>query len=722
MNLHHKLIFIAALLIASISTQAQLSKLFERNLLLGDKKYEAMAYKEAVENYIIAYNKDENNIEVIEKIADCYTKLNNPTQAEIWYEKVVMLSEIAEVDPINLFYYAEALKANGKYKEAAAWFRAYNAQVDYDDRIASKLDAIENHQILMDDASYIHVAKAAFNSEESDFSAVYYGKYLVFVSNRKNKVFESQYSWDGSNYLDTYFVLLNSPTTSEYEPVPFDATINTAMHDGPICFYNFYSKAVFTRNSLYKGKHKRSKENTSHLQIYFTEKISASDWGKVTPFEHNDPEYSLGHAYITNDGSTMVFASNMPGTHGSSDLFISKNIGGSWTKPENLGDKINTQGDEFFPYIEDSVLYFSSNGHGGLGGLDIFHVDLRNPEEIHNAGAPFNSSLDDFGYVRRKKEGYFSSNRDGSDDIFYFKDTRPDYIQVAGTVLNEWTEQPIPYAMITIGQDTITADAEGKFTAQIIPDSAYLYAAQSENHVLRESLTKAFPITEKNAEVNLWMRPVKAHITVVDAMTSEVLKNAPVKLRDLTNNEDIEPYYITNVQYIFPIKNGVMYELTGAMDDYFTRRTFESPEGVADDVNWEIALEKIVINQEIVLENIYYDLDKATIRSDAKIELDELVFTLQEHPSIHIELSSHTDSRGDDAYNMALSQRRAEAVVSYLTEQGVDSTRLSAKGYGETKLKNECGNGVECPEWAHQYNRRTEFKVTSYEVRTVSLK
>ncbi|RED91503.1 OmpA family protein [Marinoscillum furvescens] len=721
MNLHHKLIFIATLMIASISTQAQLSKLFERSLLLGDKKYEAMAYQEAVDNYLKALAREENNVELIEKIADCYNKLNNPVKAEEWYEKVVMLSEIAEVDPINLFHYAEALKANGKYKEAAAWFRAYNAQIDYDDRIASKLQAIENHQILMDDASFINVEKVAFNSEESDFSPVYYSKYIVFVSNRKNKVFESTYSWDGSNYLDTYFVLLNSPTTSEYEPVPFDATINTAMHDGPICFYKFYSKAVFTRNSLYKGKHKRSKENTSHLQIYFTEKVSPSDWGNITPFEHNDPEYSMGHAYITNDGSTMVFASNMPGTYGKSDLFISKNIGGSWTKPENLGDHINTQGDEFFPYIEDSVLYFSSNGHGGLGGLDIFHVDLRNPSEVHNAGAPFNSSLDDFGYVRRHKEGYFSSNRGGNDDIYYFKDTRPDYIQVAGTVLNEWTDQPIPYAVTTIGQDTITADAEGKFTAQIIPDSAYLYTASSANHILRETITRSFPLTEKNAEVDLWMRPLKAHITVVDAVTDEVLNNAPIKLRDLTNGEDIEPYYITDQEYIFPIKNGVMYELTGAMDDYFTSRTIETPENVADAINWKIPLDKIVLHQEITLENIYYDLNKATIRSDAKIELDDLAFMLKEQPSIHIELSSHTDSRGDDAYNMELSQRRAEAVVTYLAEQGIAPERLNAKGYGETKLKNECGNGVECPEWAHQYNRRTELKVTKYEMRAVSV-
>jgi len=710
------------ILLGGISASAQMTKLFANNRLNADKLYSQMAYSDALEYYIRVHSSDPADVAVLEKIADCYVKLNNPRKAEEWFGKLFEAADSTSTAPLNLFYYAESLKSNGKYEEAHHWFKAYDALGVDDSRTKRKIAAIDNQEGLIANATYYELTRADFNTPESDFSPIFYGKGLVFVSSRRNQVLHSNYSWDNSNYLDAYFVMPSTPYQSESQPVPFDNTINTKMHDGPISFFKNYSKAVFTRNNLLHGKQKRSSDNTSNLQLYFADKLSSTDWGNVQPFEYNDPEYSLGHATVTNDGSLMIFASNMPGSYGSSDLFFSRNIGGGWTVPQNMGDVINTEGDEMFPFVQDSILYFASSGHGGLGGLDLFHIDLRNPTKVTNAGMPFNSSLDDFGYVKRGKDGYISSNRGGNDDIYYIRDTRPDFLMVDGTIMNQWTELPVPFAEVAIGDDLkVIADENGRFLAKIYPDSIYNFSAQLENFVLRESKNASFSIKD-NPSVTLWMYPVQAHIVVVDSQTKEILEGAPIKLTDTENNEDIEPYKIEHSVSIYPIKNNTRYKLTGAMDDYFTRHTFETPEDVSEKINWKVPLERIVLNKEIALENIYYDLNKASIRSDAKAELDKLVILLNDNPNINIELGSHTDARGNNAYNMNLSQQRAESVVEYLAANGISPMRMTAKGYGETKLKNECSDGQKCPEWAHQQNRRTEFKVTKFNRSQAGLK
>lgn len=693
----------------ALTTNAQLARLLANNLDNGDKQFDSFAFADALEYYQRSYKNDTTSQDLEWKIAECYRHLNNARKSEEWYAKVVAIEDVI---PIAKYHYAEALKSNGKYADAKKWFEEYNKDIGDDKRVRSKINAIENQHVLMADRSYYQLSKVDFNIEGADFSPAFYGAGIVFVSARNASLFQAEYSWDNSLFLDVYYSKLENDTVGSVSL--FDGKINTKMHDGPIDFYNKEENAVFTRNNIIKGKKGRSSEDTNHLQIFFANK-GEYGWAHVTPFEYNSNEYSVGHATVSEDGSLMVFASDMPSSLGGSDLYFSRFVGGGWTLPESLGDVVNTRGEELFPFLQDSVLYFASTGHGGLGGLDIFFANLNDLSNIQNFGAPINSSLDDFGLVLQGSKGYFSSNRDGNDDIFHFIDNRLPYFELKGLVVNEIDGAPIPEATVWINDYQFISNKEGRFTAVLPVNTRYHFSAEKEHFELLKKETRDVR-REFKEEMVLVMNPAGlfARIVVVDKVTKEILDESLIKLKDITSNEDLEPLLIEKDAAIFQVVNGHDYELMGAKKQYFTGHVNEETTKEKGEVDWEIPLERIVLNKEIAIENIYYDLNKATLRPDALKELDKIVRVLTENPTIKIELSSHTDSRGGDDYNHDLSQKRAESAVNYIIEQGVNSGRMVAKGYGETRPVNECTNGVQCGKDQHQANRRTEFKVTEF--------
>lgn len=704
---------IVCVLITLISgvVHGQLGNLLASDKLVADKQFDEFAYVDALDSYLKAYDKDTSSMEVKWKIAECYRFLNNPPKAEEWYGKIV---DVEGVVPTALYHYAEALKSNRKYEKAMEWFKKYDMRVEEDQRISHKINAIRDRGNLINKADLVEVTSVSFNGKNSDFAPTYYQEGIVFVSARQKSLLHKKYSWDNSFFVDLHYASFsNGDSHLEFNaPKPFVNRLNSSLHDGPISFYDNENKAVLTRNNINRGKQERSSDETNHLQLFLTEKVD-SEWQELEPFEFNNKEYSLGHATITDDGMTMIFVSDMPNGFGKSDLYVTRQVGNSWTAPENLGGSINTRGDEMFPFLIDSTLYFASNGHGGLGGLDLFKVDLRDLTTVINMGAPFNSSLDDFGLIKKGKEGYFSSNREGNDDIYYFKDNRFDSLMVNILVKNESDSAFIPFAEIQINDSLSFITGEyGVATVKLPADQFFKFTALKEDFVSVNTVNVKID-NYFEGPIELFLKPegLFVRIMAVDSETSEIILDPLVKLKNITTGEDIEPLLIQEKSTLFPLDKQSNFQLTGAKSEYFTSHSYESTKNEKGELNWVIALDKIVLNKEVTLDNIYYDLDKATLRFESKVELDKLVSILKDNPAIKIELSSHTDARGNDDYNLNLSQRRAETAVNYVISKGIDSERVIAKGYGETKLVNACDNNSSCSEDEHQANRRTEFKV-----------
>lgn len=623
------LMYFGILIFCCSITTAQIGGMLVGNEVNGDKRFKENAYADALGFYEKAYENDSSKSLQL-KIGDCYYYMNRPLEAEKWYANSITLDSLS---PDMYYRYAQTLKANQKYEEALVWFAKYDRASSKEINIARQIEGIDE---LISDTSYVSLKPVDFNSNQSDFSPAYFEDKIVFASNRKDKVKSKSYHWDNTNYLDVLITKKIGDTTYA-DPISFDQNINTKHHDGPISFFDNNAKAVFTRNNYDQGKIKRDKNAVSHLQLFFAER-EGEQWINIQPFSHNNEDFSSAHATINDSGTLMVFVSDNPEGFGKSDLYKSENFGAGWTYPENLGETINTYGNEMFPFLKGDSLFFASDGHGGLGGLDLFYIDLSaQKRKVENLGTPYNSSRDDFGLIINGKEGYLSSNRNGNDDIFYFKDKTP--------MFND---------MVTVS------------------------------------------------------------ISLVDINTGEILENPLIKLKSLQNDKELIPLKSDDKHLIFEIDPFVPYEVYGAKKGFFLNSEKRSTKIEKGRVNWHIPLEKIQTNKQVVLNNIYYDLNKASLREESFIELDRLYEWMNENPTVSIELNAHTDSRGSDDYNLELSQRRAESAENYLLDKGVSPDRLQAKGYGETKLLNGCENGVDCSEGKHQVNRRTEFRVTDY--------
>ena len=373
-------------------------------------------------------------------------------------------------------------------------------------------------------------------------------------------------------------------------------------------------------------------------------------------FPYNSDNFSVGHPAISADGTKLIFSSNMPGGSGQSDLYISERINGEWQKPINLGAEINTFGNEVFPFLaNDSTLFFSSDGHEGYGGLDIFESNMVNGKWTTpwNLKLPLNSPYDDFSIVfnRNLTDGFFSSNRPGglgSDDIYVFRK----YHRTPGVQVPEKPKEVIP------------------LISGLVKDKKTLAPLDSATVFLLNKQTGEVLVLKTNRDGYFEAPIVKGVTYIAKAMKSN--------------------YFDDCLSIIIPTDEASV--------------KIKTPK--------DLLLDKYALNKTFVIENIYYDLDKWFIRDDAKPSLNKLVGLLNQYP-INVEIGSHTDSRASAKYNIQLSQKRADAAVKYLISKGIDAKRLTYKGYGETMLINRCADGVKCTEAEHQANRRTEFKITS---------
>ncbi|HEY4652571.1 MAG TPA: OmpA family protein [Pontibacter sp.] len=631
----------------------------------ADKHFNDFEFSLALEEYKAVLEQGEPTLPVVQRIADIYRILNNSQDAEFWYAQVINFSG---ADPANYFLYAESAKRNGNYAKAKQLFLLYSEKVPGQAILGKRLAASCDTAIkwMRNPRPYSISQAKTLNSEGAEFSPYKTKDGVYFASDRLRKNSKQQvirYAWTGNGYIQMYYAPAKTDTTWG-TPEALPSSINTSYHNGPGVFLDKDQTLYFTRTRVVRREvTKNNPDPTSwfkgteggthinRLGIYTSVKKNGK-WKKAKAFKYNKTEqYSIGHPAITPDGSTLYFVSDMPGGYGETDIYYSeRQADGQWGPPVNAGSKVNTPGRESFPTLApDGTLYFSSDGHLGMGGLDLFKA-VGTPKAwtgVENLKYPLNTSHDDFGMAMDPsgKTGLLSSGRlgqDGLDDIFLYKENR------------------IP---CTVTGKTIE------------------FVADPQNRGKKRE-TPVGNVRLVISEVGSDARPI------------EVLSNA-------------------DGTFFIPVYGGARYTIRGSKPSYLTQTIAVSPDcrSTTDSVKVEMVFNRDTPNRPIVLENIYYDLDKADINPVAAKELDKLVQTLKDNPHIYIELSSHTDSRNSHRYNELLSELRAKAAVDYLVAHGIERHRLVAKGYGETQLLNKCADGVQCPEEMHQENRRTEFKI-----------
>ncbi|WP_245652318.1 OmpA family protein [Rufibacter tibetensis] len=613
---------------------------FRSSVQKGDKNFGKEEYELAINNYQAALKKGRTGAELNFKLAEAYRLSNRLPQAEQYYKAALDARRTEEA----MFRYGMALKANGKYEEATTQLQSYMA-------VASNKTFIRLAQLELENLKQVAPITSkptyqiirpviAANTGASEFSPVLLNNELIFSSTRE----DVKYKGNGEGFLNLYVVpVADTGMTAAPSVRPFAAALNAPeVHDASPAFTNDGRTMVFARGNT--GK----KNGSADVDLYISQ-YKTNEWSEPRPASFNDPIAWDASPAFSPDGRTLYFSSNRRGGQGGRDIWkTTLDASGRFSRPENLGPTINTPGNESFPYVgPDSTLYIASDGHPGLGGLDLFRI---NGDSVINMGTPINSVGDDFSLlITGENQGFLASNRaggQGGDDLYSFMKRQPKLVNffVDGKVVerNEKTNATTPVGNIRVALQNAqgvkvqeaSADVQGNFTFKL--DSASVYSVIAER-------------------------------------TGYFTARQPVSTQGKTPPQS---------------------QLTQPITDIRLTTT--------------LTLSKIVRNRAIVVENIFYDYDKADIRPDAAVELDKLVQTLVDNPAITIELSSHTDSRGVDIYNQDLSQRRAQSAVDYIISKGIDPKRITARGYGESRPVVRNAKTEE----QHQRNRRTEFTVT----------
>ena len=609
----------------------------------ADERYDEYSFSPAIDIYKKVLDKGYSSPDLLKRLANSYYFNAKYEEAANVYKKLIeTYPDDTEAD--FFFRYAQSLKTLGDYDESAKVMTQFkqmasSLEVNFDEDYLDKIEA---------NSGRYDVEPFKYNSRYSDFAASYYEQGLIFASDRDTgNLARYRHTWNSRDFLDLYKV--NADSISQDKVVKLEGDINTRLHESTSVVTKDGSTMYFTRNNFLDGKKYKDDQGVTRLKIYSAEFVDG-EWTNIVELPFNNNSYSVAHPILSPDEKRLYFVSDMPGSYGESDIFMTQIIGdGTFGPIVNLGKNINTGARETFPYItDDGVLYFSSDGHSGLGGLDVFATKIAFDEydqPVVNVGKPINGPTDDFAYIidDEKKEGYFSSNREGGmgeDDIYHFFEKEPlvlDCIQeVTGTVRDRISNEVLAGATVKLIDEenreltsTIT-DAKGNYVLQLDCSKGNFVRASRDGYVpAEEYLTKSYG---KPRIVDFYLE------------------------RDL---------------------------VTG---------------GFGDD------LAKL-----LQLSTIYFDLNKYDIRPDAEIEIQKVIVAMEKYPSLKIQVNSHTDSRGNDAYNLWLSKKRAESTVDYMISKGIAAERLQGVGYGETRLVNECENGVQCSRDKHQLNRRSEF-------------
>ena len=518
----------------------------------------------------------------------------------------------------------------------------------------------------------------------------------------------------------------------------FSRTLNTKFCEGPATFTKDGSRVIFTRNNN-KDNYRDSSGRVNRLKLYTATQTNGI-WSKAEELPFNSNEFSNGHPALSSDrtgepDNLLYFASDRPGGFGGTDIYVSKWVNGNWSEPVNLGKDVNTNGYELFPFVDEkSNIYFASDGRPGLGGLDLFCAQLspdgQQGRVVRNLGEPLNSPQDDFGIVTDgdRTTGYFSSNRKNGgtdDDVYRF--TREGSLypcrELTLSIIDATSKLPLANATITMDnaasdkQKELKTDEEGIVRICLNVDSDFKFLASREGYADNRVGFSTKDLSDdqpSSLEIMLDKPAVSKTATLRGRVLTQTdhspIANAKVVSVNECDGTTQEATSGPDGAYEFTVQSGCAYALEAIKDNMGTSGAHIDKEGVG--VTDILMFRK---GDVVKIDNIYYDLDKATIRPDAAAELDKVVALLAKYPAMTIEMRSHTDSRATAVYNKTLSSNRAKAAVAYLKAKGVAAKRVIAKGYGESALINKCKDGVTCPEEEHQQNRRTEIKILKLE-------
>lgn len=645
---------------------------------LANGYFERAFYSEVIPMYE-KIAKNDSGLEVVKNLADAYYYINDLENAGKWY-KVMIQKNAKYVTEEYYFRYIHTLKAVGKTVEADSLARkrviANKGSVKIFDK---ELQTLENIAGIGD---RFELENLAINTKNSDFGAIKYGERLVYSSPTKEK---KNYRWNAENYLDFYTIPIFNAKSGDSISEDFSKSLNTRMHESNAVFTKNGKTMYFTRNNP-----KRDKSHVSHLQIYKAE-FKKGQWTNITPLPFNSPDYSTEHPALSEDEEILYFASDMPGTMGSFDIFSVEINGGKFGIPKNLGPVINTIHKEQFPYISgDGKLYFSSNGHPGFGSMDVFVAEYTNGkfEKPKNVGLPVNSPFDDFSFNMdfETKEGYFSSNRPGgkgNDDIYAIKEIKPLIIEdgkqfIEGLITDVDLKTILAKATVVLQdknkkeiQRTET-DAEGKYTFTVPYDADYTVIVSKEKYV---DGTKTFKLSKDRNKIN----------------------DGSIALKSVENAEK-EMY---------------------TPEEIAQRRANEAAKAKKQErIDVLMAKEKDVVqdNDRLLIKTdpIYFDYDLWYIRKESKPILNRVIEIMKKYPKMTVEIGSHTDVRASDAYNNVLSEKRAASTRKYFISKGIEADRVTAKGYGETRPIVQCIPENSCDEEQHELNRRSEFLIQNF--------
>ena len=636
-------IILISIIISSLTFKGFAQKDAEK---VADKKYEQYAYIDAIKTYERIAKKGYKSEKMFKKLGNSYYFNAELELAGKWYDELFSMTQ--DVEPEYFYRYSHTLKVTGHYAKADEMLLKFSEKSGADSR-AKLFNTNRNYlsEIKANSGRY-KIEDAGINTKYSEYGGAYYGNKLIFTSARDTGfLFQRKHKWSNQYFTKLYATEMVTDTTLG-TPVKFANKIRIPFHEATPIFTKDGQTMYFTQNNYLKGKKRENAKKITFFKIYKA-KLIDKEWSNVEELPFDSDNYSVGHPALSPDEKTLYFASDMPGTKGQSDIFkciIDED--GNYGIPENLGSKINTEGRESFPFIsEENELYFASDGHPGLGGLDIFVVEIAKDgsyKKIKNIGEPANSSDDDFGFLinSETRRGFLTSNREGgkgSDDIYQFLETKSLKCnqELYGIVTDLESGNILSNAKVSL------FDAKFKLLTTYLSDinGHYNFEVDCENDYYIRAEKVEYTTFEKR--INILNETGKTEI--------------PIQLE----------------KTIKEVKNG---------DDL--AKTFG-------------------------IKIIYFDLDKSNIREDAAIELEKILDVMVENPTIKINIKSHTDSRASFEYNDQLSERRAKSTLEWLVKNGIDTGRLTAKGYGERQLVNKCSDDVPCSEDEHQANRRSEF-------------
>jgi outer membrane protein OmpA-like peptidoglycan-associated protein/tetratricopeptide (TPR) repeat protein len=607
----------------------------------ADKKYDNFAYIDAIETYERIAEKGYESPDMYQKLGNSYFFNSELDKAAKWYGRLFALT--SNVDPVYYYRYGYCLRSIGDNVKANEMLKLYtekSGNTNIGEHYIGEVNYLD--KINENSGRYI-IKDLGINTKYSDYGSSFYKENkLVFTSARDTGSFvQRKHSWTNQYFTNLYEVNLGNVSLTPEKVKKFSKAVKSKFHEASAIFTKDGKTMYFTRNNYLRGKKGKDENKVTLVKLYKAIFVD-NDWKNVTELPFNSNNYSTAHPALSPDEKTLYFVSDMPGTIGESDIFkVSINSDGSYGIPENLGKTINTAGKETFPFVSDeNKLYFASNTHAGLGGLDIFVSKIK-PDgtfgEVQNIGEDINSPKDDFAFLinTQTRMGFFSSNRDGGkgfDDIYqFFETTTHSSPELSGVIIDLASGLAMSKSKITLYDNrhkkisSVESDSNGKYSfTNLKKKDIYSIRAEKEDYATAE---QTVALKDNKTKLDVVFEKALCKVTVGDDL------------------------------------------------------------GKCFGIKW-----------------IYFDLDKSNIKKEAALDLAKILDVMAEYPNMKIDIRSYTDSRASLKYNEELSKRRAKSAKDWLIKNGINPNRLISKGYGETQLVNKCSDGVDCTEEEHQQN------------------